>query len=33
LTDSIVARNSSRCSSASSTWDSATSTCTLVSVP
>jgi prepilin-type N-terminal cleavage/methylation domain-containing protein len=33
LTDSIVARNSSRCSSARSTWDSATSTCTLVSVP
>jgi prepilin-type N-terminal cleavage/methylation domain-containing protein len=33
LTDSIVARNAPRCSSVSATWDSATSTCTLVSVP
>jgi prepilin-type N-terminal cleavage/methylation domain-containing protein len=33
LSDSIVARNAPRCSSTSATWDSATSTCTLVSVP
>jgi prepilin-type N-terminal cleavage/methylation domain-containing protein len=33
LTDSIVTRNSTRCSSASSNWASASSTCTVVSVP
>jgi prepilin-type N-terminal cleavage/methylation domain-containing protein len=33
LTDSIVARNSARCSSTSATWVSATSTCSVASVP
>lgn len=33
LTDSIVARNSSRCSSTSANWVSGTSSCTVVSVP
>ncbi len=33
LTDSIVARNGTRCSSSSSNWVSGTSTCTVVSVP
>lgn len=33
LTDSIVTRNSTRCSNSSSTWSSGTSTCTVVNVP
>jgi prepilin-type N-terminal cleavage/methylation domain-containing protein len=33
LTDSIVARNAARCASTSATWVSATSTCTVASVP
>lgn len=33
LTDSIVARNATRCSSTSATWVSATSSCTVASVP
>jgi hypothetical protein len=33
LTDSIVARNSARCLSTSANWVSASSSCTVVSVP
>ena len=33
LTDSLVARNSTRCSSTAGGWDSVSSTCTIASVP